>query len=135
MVAGRPPFTGSRDELVEQHVSTPAPRLRSVAPQAPEWLDALVADLLAKTPAERPGVFKLVQRLEDGVGHPLPAPKLLPLDADGLPGPPVRAGGGPPRSRCGSLGVGALLLIGGTGAGLVLVGAAAVVALVLTLPK
>lgn len=133
MVAGRLPFLGERDALLEQHVTATPPRLAAVAPHAPEWLDSLVADLLVKKPADRPGVFKIVQRLEAGVGHPLGVPPLRALDPDGRPVPSVepRPAGLPVRI----LAIAAVLLVGGVGAIAVLVAAVALVALLLTVPR
>lgn len=54
MLTGGVPFR--RDSAVGTalaHVREPAPRLRSVRPEAPAWLAAFVARLLAKTPGER----------------------------------------------------------------------------------
>ncbi len=55
LLTGKDPFTGgSITALLEQHLQTPAPRLRSIRPDVPAALDQLVADLLAKDPASRP---------------------------------------------------------------------------------
>jgi serine/threonine-protein kinase len=54
MLAGRPPF-GGKDTIaiLRQHVQTPAPPLRSLAPGTPPELERIVARLLAKKPSER----------------------------------------------------------------------------------
>jgi len=53
-IAGRPPFTAPTiPSLLLAHVAKPAPRLKSVTPDAPPVLDDLVARLLAKKPGER----------------------------------------------------------------------------------
>ncbi|MEQ1570325.1 MAG: serine/threonine-protein kinase, partial [Myxococcota bacterium] len=83
MVAGRPPFQGSRSQLLTQHVSTPAPSLAGTVSGVPPWLDALVAALLEKNPADRPGVHAVVNAIQDGVGYGLVMGQLVPLDADG----------------------------------------------------
>jgi len=55
LLTGKDPFTGpSVVGLLEQHLTTPAPSLRSVRPDVPAALDRLVAELLAKDPAARP---------------------------------------------------------------------------------
>jgi serine/threonine-protein kinase len=55
MLAGRPPFRGSGfADVAARHVRSPAPSLHDVRPDTPEALAALVAELLAKAPAERP---------------------------------------------------------------------------------
>ena len=54
MLTGRPPFAGDDVmTIVAGHLSTPAPRIRSLRPDVPHWLDAAVARGLAKTPSER----------------------------------------------------------------------------------
>jgi len=55
MVAGAPPFASEcvRD-LLTAHKFHPPPSLAASTPQAPSWLDRLVARMLAKAPADRP---------------------------------------------------------------------------------
>ena len=54
MITGRVPFEGTDTlEIVTAHLTRTAPRLRSVRPEVPPWLDDAVARGLAKTPAER----------------------------------------------------------------------------------
>jgi serine/threonine protein kinase len=54
MIAGHVPFEGSDTlEIVTAHLTRTAPRLRSIRPDVPTWLDAAVARGLAKQPAER----------------------------------------------------------------------------------
>ena len=54
MLAGCPPFPGPDVmAIVSGHLSSPVPRLRSVRPDVPEWLDVAVARGLAKKPADR----------------------------------------------------------------------------------
>lgn len=53
-LTGQVPFRGSSPfELLRQHLTSPPPRVRSLAPQAPAALDALVARLLEKKPEDR----------------------------------------------------------------------------------
>jgi serine/threonine-protein kinase len=55
MLAGRPPFTHEGfGELIQAHLSTEPPRLRSLDASVPAALDALVARLLAKAAGARP---------------------------------------------------------------------------------
>jgi serine/threonine-protein kinase len=55
MIAGRPPFVGSRvREVLEAHTLRAPPALGSVAPQVPPWLTRLVGRMLAKDPRQRP---------------------------------------------------------------------------------
>lgn len=131
MIAGRTPFQGDGQALLDAQVSAAPPRLRDLAPDVPEWMDALVDDLLSKDPDARPGVHSVIARLEDGVEQRLVVPALLPLDADGAfvrPVLPVEAGSTVPYKV---LGVVALGLVGLAGAVAVLA-AGAVVAMVLT---
>jgi serine/threonine-protein kinase len=55
-IAGRGPFDDVRDanEMLLAHLGKPAPRLAGLAPGVTRELDALVASLLAKSPADRP---------------------------------------------------------------------------------
>jgi serine/threonine protein kinase/tetratricopeptide (TPR) repeat protein len=55
MVAGRPPHVGPTPiAILARLVTTPAPRLCEVVPEAPASLDDLMARLLATSPPERP---------------------------------------------------------------------------------
>ena len=56
MLTGQLPFraSGSPWELLEMHMSKPAPRASSLNPAVPAEVDALVASLLEKTPSLRP---------------------------------------------------------------------------------
>lgn len=54
MLAGRVPFDASSTvEIVTAQLSQTAPRLRSLRPEVPRWLDDAVARGLAKKPADR----------------------------------------------------------------------------------
>lgn len=54
MLAGQPVFTGpSAQVVIARRFSEPARKLRSVAPDAPAWLEAAVATALARYPADR----------------------------------------------------------------------------------
>jgi serine/threonine-protein kinase len=125
MVAGRPPFTGPTLEVLQAHVGEDPPRLGSVAEGVPEWLEDVVVAMLAKKPEERPGAYRVVQMLESGVGGPLEAPDLHPLDANGEI---VRPSG--PSQLAVAMGVALLFgLFAGLAAIGVLVAIAAIVAL------
>ncbi|WP_187399710.1 serine/threonine-protein kinase [Micromonospora sp. AP08] len=54
MLAGAPPFAGDPLSVLHQHVNEPPPPLRDRRPDVPVELDALVSELLAKDPADRP---------------------------------------------------------------------------------
>ncbi|MFI1067020.1 protein kinase [Streptomyces spororaveus] len=54
MITGRRPFGGTSWHLINQHLHEQPPVLRSLRPDAPPELQTLVAQLLAKHPADRP---------------------------------------------------------------------------------
>ncbi|WP_446217604.1 protein kinase domain-containing protein [Micromonospora sp. IBHARD004] len=54
MLAGIPPFFGDPLSVLHQHVNEPPPPLRTRRPDVAVDLDALVSELLAKDPADRP---------------------------------------------------------------------------------
>jgi serine/threonine-protein kinase len=63
LVAGVPPFQGPTEMAVAmQHLNQPAPRLRDIRPNVPPALDALVAQMLAKRPDQRPSSALAVRR-------------------------------------------------------------------------
>ena len=63
MAAGRLPFLAeSIAEACTKHLTMPPPALRSLVPELPVALDALVAALLEKEPARRPASFKDIAR-------------------------------------------------------------------------
>ncbi|GAA4288140.1 serine/threonine-protein kinase [Georgenia daeguensis] len=64
LVAGRPPFTAELPVAVlHHHAYIQPPRLRSLRPDVPDELDALVGDLLDKDPAARPTATEAHERL------------------------------------------------------------------------
>jgi len=55
MLSGKPPFRGATAYAVmDQHVNEQPPALRSLRPDVPAELEALVLHMLAKAPADRP---------------------------------------------------------------------------------
>src|SRR5262245_56415683 len=68
MLIGRSPFDhDSWGELVAAHIHLQPPRLRDVDPELPATIDAIVARMLAKNPADRsPSMAELVEAI-DGV--------------------------------------------------------------------
>lgn len=89
LTAGVAPFTGRPSELFDRTVKEkPAPP-RSHNPRVPTWLDALIVQMLAKRPTDRPASAKLVaEELERKLAS-LPT---VPTDDELSPSPP------PPRT-------------------------------------
>ncbi len=54
MLTGAPVFRGNDLAIRRAHLATPAPRVRSLRPDAPDDLDELVDVMLAKDPSRRP---------------------------------------------------------------------------------
>ncbi|MCC7494950.1 MAG: protein kinase [Fimbriimonadaceae bacterium] len=55
LITGQLPFDGETAfSIINQHINTPAPDLKTLQPNCPPWLADLVARLLAKKPADRP---------------------------------------------------------------------------------
>lgn len=95
MLCGRPPFPTDKGipALINAHLSVPASGPRAVNPLVPEDVDALVLELLAKDPSDRPADADTVtRRLEALAKTDAPAPPpASPSDSAGLvpPGAPV----------------------------------------------
>jgi serine/threonine-protein kinase len=53
MLAGHPPFTGSAESLVRQHLFAEPPAITTIRPAVPPQVAAAIARALAKTPADR----------------------------------------------------------------------------------
>jgi tetratricopeptide (TPR) repeat protein len=85
LVTGRHLFTSDNEfTLMQQHVTVAPTPVRQLRPDAPESLERLILDLLAKAPEQRPAdAYEVYQRL---------LPLLPPAGADSLP-----AGPGPTR--------------------------------------
>lgn len=65
MLCGRPPFMGDgAGAVMAMHIYEPPPPLRGFEPSVPEDLAALVHQLLEKSPAARPSMAQVTQRLE-----------------------------------------------------------------------
>lgn len=69
LCAGRPVFTGSRSEVMRQHLALDPPDLATLRPDLPAELIAVVRACLQKRPADRPADAGVVLDLLDGV-HP-----------------------------------------------------------------
>ncbi|MBA2543303.1 MAG: protein kinase [Deltaproteobacteria bacterium] len=87
LVCGKPPFAGAAGELIAQHVLVDAPSADSIDPTLPVPLVALIAELLAKEPEDRPQTMAAVQRALEKAGAWSPgiAPTLLPDAIASLP--------------------------------------------------
>jgi serine/threonine protein kinase len=63
-LTGRPPFLGSYLEVIDHHVTTPAPDLRTVVPDLSRETADIVAAMLEKDPEARPtGMGEVVRAL------------------------------------------------------------------------
>jgi serine/threonine-protein kinase len=73
MLCGRPPFVFEGfGELIQAHLSTVAPRARSIDATIPAAVDALVARLLAKSPDQRPQTMRDLVAEIDALGAAAP---------------------------------------------------------------
>jgi serine/threonine protein kinase len=71
MIAGNPPFGGSRmRDLLTAHRFQAPPPLAAFAPEVPTWLARLVARMLSKAPVDRPQSMREIVRVLAGPGTP-----------------------------------------------------------------
>ncbi|WP_433315334.1 serine/threonine-protein kinase [Micromonospora chersina] len=103
MLTGAPPFAGDPLSVLHQHVNEPPPPLRDRRPDVPVELAALVSELLAKDPADRPTDAGVVRErlaaLLPRAGTPLAV-----VAVDAAPAEPAtNPGDRPARSRRGPL--------------------------------
>jgi len=89
MLAGRPPFTGSLDEVLEGHLKRRPPPLEQVAPGVPGTVARVVARLLEKRPEDRyPDAAAVLEDLASldsrGGAVPEPPPEESPAGAQDL---------------------------------------------------
>ncbi len=80
LVGGRPPFLGSSDRVIQQHINDPPPPLSTQVSGVPTELDELISALLAKQPRDRVGYAEDVARVLESLGaqpetEPLPRPR------------------------------------------------------------
>jgi serine/threonine-protein kinase len=97
LLTGRPPFVSAGDgEVMAMHIYEPPPRLSNLEPDLPVELDALLAKLLTKVPADRiPSAAYALATLERAALAPLVGEILLPGAHHGLD--PVNLGTLPPE--------------------------------------
>jgi serine/threonine protein kinase len=71
LLTGQSPFAGgpAAQRLLRHRDETP-PRLRTVCPTAPRWLDQLLAAMLAKNPAQRIGMNTVCESLKQSLSRP-----------------------------------------------------------------
>jgi hypothetical protein len=127
-----PPFRAATPLAVLRQVNEePPPPIRSLNPEVPAWLEALIARLLAKDPAQRfQSAAEVAALLEGYLAHlrqpeTVPAPELPPSSSDGgprLPDARPRTGAGVWVPR--RLWPAALVLLAVLGLGLVVWGLA-----------
>jgi tetratricopeptide (TPR) repeat protein len=103
MLAGQPPFQGSLPALLKQHLHDPVPRLRDRYPDLayPVGLDGVLAQAMAKDPAQRPRTAAELYRLaravyQDSLANPLP---VTPFPRQAAASPPQRPAGVNPIPR------------------------------------
>jgi serine/threonine protein kinase len=95
MLTGRPPFEADNAmEMVAKHLMEAPPKPSSVEPSLPPEIDALVIAMLAKEPAQRPGlveVMAVLDRLKAGALHEEPKTIETPPQREALdtPSPPI----------------------------------------------
>lgn len=73
LVSGTAPFNGTLEALLQHQLTEIPPPLREREPSVPDALDALVARLLAKDPAQRPSGMAEVAEEVRTMGSTLPA--------------------------------------------------------------
>jgi serine/threonine-protein kinase len=91
LLTGKPPFTDDTPvDILGKHLSETPPLCSSRRADVPPDLDALVADLLAKRPEERPAnCAEVARRLGGGKGgRPSPGPVPMPTRTFGGAAPP-----------------------------------------------
>jgi WD40 repeat protein len=126
---GRPPFRAATPLAVLRQVNDQAPvPLRQLNPDMPAWLEALIARLMAKAPADRlPSAAAVALLLEGFLAHvrqpaTVPAPELPPPGDTGLDRPAGDSGGGTVRRLPQGFLLAALVLPAVLGVGLFAVG-------------
>lgn len=85
MCTGRPPFRAETAVATLRRVCDDTPRpLRTIAPEVPEWLEAIIAKLHAKNPADRfQSAAEVAELLGQCLAH-LQQPGVIPMPAAAL---------------------------------------------------
>ena len=71
-LVGRPPFSGTYTEVFRAHLEQ-APDLDALPPSSPRGLRALIGQLLAKDPLQRPADARIVLQRLEAIGKDVPA--------------------------------------------------------------
>lgn len=93
LLTGQAPFEGLLYEVLERHQRELAPRASSLAPAIPPALDALIAQLLAKDPGDRPPTMRAVKQAldliagEPPVAEAPPSPVAAPAPSESAEAP------------------------------------------------
>ncbi|TDC05716.1 serine/threonine protein kinase [Nonomuraea longispora] len=94
LLCGRPPFVGVPTELIHQHLNQPPMPPRSLRPDIPADLEALVLAMLAKEPAARPASAAQVRHALLSIGSRRAPGGTAVLE---VPGPDTWSGHDSPR--------------------------------------
>jgi serine/threonine protein kinase len=91
LVCGVPPFSGTAGELIGRHMFVEPPDVAALVPDTPPHLVALIAQMLAKEPDDRPQSMALIQRELESGGALAPglAPTLAPHELSAPARPPT----------------------------------------------
>lgn len=107
MCSGRPPFRAATSLAVLKRVVEEQPRpIRAIIPEVPQWLEAIIARLHAKDPADRFAdagdvsdlLARCLTQLEQGGQVELPA-DICPVPPEAAVGVKVPASGEPPPTK------------------------------------
>lgn len=75
MITGELPFVGRPYKVMDQHVNAPIPHPAQRRPGVPDWLDALVVQMMSKLPEERvQSAAEVIALIEQGLGEQLSPP-------------------------------------------------------------
>ena len=91
LLCGARPYDGDAGEQIAKHQLAPVPVARTVNPAIPAELDALVSQMLAKTPDERPGSMEFVDEALATFERAPTQPVLPARSPSNLPAPPPTA--------------------------------------------
>ncbi|MBN2799226.1 MAG: serine/threonine protein kinase [Deltaproteobacteria bacterium] len=118
VLSGKPPYDDrSPGRLLNLQVTAAVPRLSEVGVKVSPWLEDLVFDLMAKSPAARPqSAQQVIERVVRGLGHMPPEGVVVPLGHHGE----VPEGVGWVEPAGSSRGGGSGMVLGAVGIGMAL---------------